>query len=160
MHIAEIEEKRKKVEDEKLHIAQLYELQAINTAQRHLEVENVEQCYAEQKYVSQDPSSTSPLLLDAIVTPLFEPSCSCLPLSDICTSRCKQELESARHERDNALLLARQYRDMVEQSQEEKRKLKTELEKKVEVVRNFWRNKVVEGGSRSGQILRAALIKK
>ena len=47
----------------------------------------------------------------------------------------------------------------IELRKEEKRK-KKELEDKVKLVRTFWRNKVVEGGCRSGQILRSALIKK
>ena len=32
--------------------------------------------------------------------------------------------------------------------------------KKGELVRSFWRNKIIEGSSRSGQMLRAALLKK
>ena len=49
------------------------------------------------------------------------------------------------------------YRDIAEDGQTEEQKLKHELEK-VELVRNVWRNKVMEGGSRSGMMLRAALI--
>ena len=50
-------------------------------------------------------------------------------------------------------------RDDVENSQMEKRALKHDLESKIETVRNFWRNKIVEGSSQSGRILRAALIR-
>ena len=118
--------------------------------------------YVEQNNTEKDSNDTSPLLLDEIVIPLSEPSCSCSNtcMSDLCVAQCKEELESARRARDNALLLARQYRDRAEKGQEEKRKQKKELEDKVELVRTFWRNKVVEGGCRSGQILRSALIKK
>jgi len=42
----------------------------------------------------------------------------------------------------------------------EKREIKYEMEKTVEVVRDFWRNKVVEGGSRAGLMLRASLLRK
>ena len=98
----------------------------------------------------KDPYDTSPLLLD---TPLSEPMCSCTGV--VSSNRCKQQLEYARRERDNAILLARQYRDMAEECHTEKR---SHLEEKVELVRHFWRNKVVEGGTRSGQILRAALL--
>ena len=89
-----------------------------------------------------------------MVTPVVEPLCSC---TNLIATRCKQQLESARRNRDNALILARQYRNIAEECQAEKRKIKHELEEKVELVRNFWRNKVVEGGSRSGKMLRAAL---
>ena len=58
------------------------------------------------------------------------------------------------------LSLARLHRDMAETSQAQKRILKAELENKNELVRNFWRNKVVEGSTRSGKMLRAALIRK
>ena len=34
------------------------------------------------------------------------------------------------------------------------------LDGKIEIVRDFWRNKIVEGGSRSGKMLRASLIRK
>ena len=68
-------------------------------------------------------------------------------------------MHEARKERDYALITARQWRDKAESAQAEKRKLKNEMEKTVEVVRDFWRNKVVEGESRSGKILRAALIR-
>ena len=72
---------------------------------------------------------------------------------------CKQQLELARRDRDNALMLARQYRNLAEASHTKIRQQKNELEEKVELVRDFWRNKIVEGSCRSGQILRAALIK-
>ena len=83
--------------------------------------------------------------------------CRCTDI--IKASHCKQQLESTRQERDTALLLARHYRDLAEASHTERRQEKHKLEEKIEVVRNFWRNQVVEGGSRSGHILCAALIK-
>ena len=105
-------------------------------------------------------NTTSPLLLDAIITHLSEPTCNCSPIA--CTAYCRplQELLCARCEKDNALTLARQYRDLAEESRTKIRQQKYHLEEKVELVRNIWRNKVVEGSCRSGQILRAARIKK
>ena len=47
--------------------------------------------------------------------------------------------------------------DLGEASQLEKRTLKNDLERKIETVCDFWQNKIVEGGSRSGQILGNAL---
>ena len=83
----------------------------------------------------------------------------------MCTSdavlmmKCNNELRKARYERNRALHLAQQYRNMAEESQSEKRNLKHNLEGQIEVVRDFWRNKIVEGGTRSGRILRASLIR-
>ena len=50
--------------------------------------------------------------------------------------------------------------NLAEKSQTDKRLLKISLEKQVETVRDFWRNKVVEGDSRSGRMFRNALITK
>lgn len=106
----------------------------------------------------KERENTSPLLLDSVDIPIVEPSCNCSHI--VVSARCKQLIESARQERDNALMIARQYRNIAEECRTEKRKLKHDLEEKVETVRNFWRNKVVEGGSRSGIMLRTALIRK
>ena len=158
IHIAEIEERKKEEEKERLHISKLHEIRASKTVQRHLEVDRVESSYIEQNHKEKDSSDTSPLLLDEVVTPVLEPTCNCT--DSINGTRCKLLLESARRERDSAVLLARHYRDLAEESHTERRIQKHKLEEKVELVRNFWRNKVVEGGSRSGKILRAALIRK
>ena len=104
-------------------------------------------------------SDTSPIVLDSVLAPISEPPSSCTS-SPVHSARCKQLLESARKERDHALSLARHYRDMAETSQAQKRIVKADLERKVELVRNFWRDKVVEGKTRSGKMLRAALIRK
>ena len=106
-------------------------------------------------------SDTAPLLLDAVLTPISEPNiCNYSSEGAILAQQCNDMVTAARVERDQALLLARQYRDAAEVCQNEKREMKYNLEKKIEVIRSFWRNKVVEGGSRSGRILRAALIRK
>ena len=76
----------------------------------------------------KDPYDTSPLLLDSVATPLSELMCSCTGI--VSSSRCKQQLEYARRERDNALLLARQYRDMAEECHTEKQ---SQLEEKVDI---------------------------
>ena len=101
---------------------------------------------------SKDHCSTSPLL-----TPISEPVDNCLCKNSL---HCKQQLQRARKKRDQALSLARCYRDLAEARQAEKRALKNELDERIELVRDFWQNKVVEGGSRSGQILRAALVRR
>jgi len=74
---------------------------------------------------------------------------------------CKfiQQINAAKHERNGALQVAQIYRDLAENIQKEKRKVQEELESRMETVHNFWRNQVVEGQSRAGQKLRAALFK-
>ena len=89
-------------------------------------------------------NDTSPLLLDSVDIPIVEPSCTC---NHILTTQCKKLIQSARRERDNALMIARQCRNIAEECQTEKRTLKQDLEERIEVVCTFWRNKVVEGGS-------------
>ena len=56
-------------------------------------------------------------------------------------------------------MLARGYRDIAEQCQTEKRKMKHKLEEKVEVERDFCLDQLVEGSRRSGLILRTASIR-
>ena len=76
--------------------------------------------------------NTKPLLLDAVVRPVTEES-----PSEVNYDRLLLE---ARKERDDALLAARQWRDLAETTQAEKQEVKHEMEKSVEVVRDFWRN--------------------
>jgi len=91
------------------------------------------------------------MLLDAVVAPVTEESPS--------TKNYARRLLEAWQERDSALLIACEYRDLAETVSAEKREIKYEMEKTVEVVRDFWRNKVVEGGSRAGLMLRASLLR-
>ena len=70
-----------------------------------------------------------------------------------------KQIKNARQERNVALELAQMYRDLAEKIQQDKRKIQDELETRVETVRDFWRNKIIEGESRGGQILRAALFR-
>lgn len=162
LHLDELEEQKKREEEERLHFAKLQEAAAKERAQRNQEVAVIEEHYYNTMTndTSKDHCSTSPLFLEDVVTPISEPDSHCLCRSKVCEAHCEQQLDSARKERDQALSLARCYRDIAEARQAEKRLQKTELEGKVELVRDFWRNKLVEGSSRSGQILRAALIRR
>ena len=151
----EEEERSKKEKEEEFCLAQLHKMKQIQAAEHEREVEDVEGSYAQLS--NKERECTSPLLLDSVVTPLSEPPCTC---NDVVGAKCKQLIyNSARHERDQAKLLARQYRDLAEECQAEKRRLKQELEQRVETVRNFWRNQIVEGGSRAGRVLRSSLIR-
>ena len=50
------------------------------------------------------------------------------------------------------------YRDLAETLKKEKRDIEHKLVS-IEVVRDFWRNKIVEGDSRGGKIFRASVSK-
>lgn len=125
-------------------------------------MEMTQQCYDAEFNVTAAgkhcsiASDTSPIVLDSVLSPISEPPSSCTS-SSVHSARCKQVVESARKERDHALSLARHYRDMAETSQAQKRIVKADLENKVELVRNFLRDKVVERSTRSGKMLLAAL---
>ena len=62
-----------------------------------------------------------------------------------------------RKERDKAQSDALYYRNLAERLHEEKRDLKVRMAKQIETVRDLWRNKLLEGQSRSGRIVKAAL---
>ena len=109
---------------------------------------------------SSSKSKTCPLLLNAVLSPIEEEPPVCPMEMSSHSVHCDKLIQEARTERDQALLMARQYRDAAESTRAEKRELQFTLEKRIEVVRDFWRNKVVEGGSRSGVMLRAPLLRK
>lgn len=104
-----------------------------------------------------------PQIRDAVLLPIEEPlpSISCVCENSIaCTRECHEHIIKARAERNDALLLLRQYRNMAEHMEKQKQEIKKQMVSRVECIKNFWRNQVVEGGSRSGKILRASLIRK
>lgn len=69
-------------------------------------------------------------------------------------------LQEARNDRNKAMIEAKCYRDLAETLKKEKRELENRLQTQIEVVRDFWRNKIFEGGSRGGKFLRASLLRK
>ena len=86
-------------------------------------MKHVERFYTELSH--KERNTTSPLLLDSVVTPMLSPHAAVLTsLLQLNVSSC------ARQERDNALLLARQYRDIAEECQTEKRRLKAQVRRK------------------------------
>ena len=64
-------------------------------------------------------------------------------------------IKQATNDRDQALMEAKQYRDLSETLKKEKRDIEHKLVSKIEIVRDFWRN----GDSRGGKILRASLLR-
>ena len=119
-------------------------------------------------------------ILPPIFDPVFVPVEESLPSppsgpSEQCNVvhiiQCKNEVLKARTERDDALILAKHYRNMAENSKKEflhlEQRMKSQLSSierqsvcRVENIKNFWRNQLIEGDSRAGRILRASLIRK
>ena len=161
LHLEQVAEEKKKKEKIKAHSSMINAAILIEESHRSNEADKLADKYMNQKNEIECDSNTAPLILDAIVTPVAEPkpawSCS---IPSTVQEMCKKEIQAARNERDQALLQARQYRDMAEATRADKRALKHNLDGKIELVRDFWPNKIVEGGSRSGRMLRASLIRK
>ena len=99
------------------------------------------------------------MTLTIVELPLEEPTVNPFTQDNpVYHSWYQEQVNLARQERDHAILLARHYRDKAEESVSEKRTIQHRLESKVEITRNFWRNKIIEGNCHAGKILRAALL--
>ena len=155
-YVSELEERKRKEEEEKAHDICRKQAMVLEQVKRNDKINCTEDQYT--LYAEASYHNTGPLLLDAVVLPIKEPELP--PHSDVHAARCSREVILARRERNQALQLAQQYRDLAEKARSEKQEVQHKLENEIEVVRDFWRNKVVEGGSRGGKILRAALLKK
>lgn len=155
--LADLEEERKEAERQ-----QACELEhrctvEIQEATRNEIVDAVADQYI-QHCAERNSEATEPLLLDAVLLPVKQPKSTCQADNLICSAHCAERVQVATNEKNQALRLARHYRNLAESARREKRELKHKLENEVELVRDFWRNQIVEGGSRSGKILRAALL--
>ena len=104
---------------------------------------------------------TTPPTLDTIAIPTQEisPYEAVSSGSVVHTKQCAEHVQKARNERDIALHVAKLYRNRIEELVTGKRELQNNLEAKVEHVRDFWRNYIVEGRSRSGRMVYNALLK-
>ena len=69
-------------------------------------------------------------------------------------------IQTVQEDRDKALQEAQSNRNAAERLKHQNRCLKNEMHSRCEVIRDFWRNNVVEGATRSGLILREALQRK
>lgn len=117
------------------------------------------------------PPTFDPVLVpveESLPSPASGPSKQCDIVHII---QCKSEVLKARTERDDALLLAKHYRNMAENNKKEflclEQKMKSQINNieqesafRVENIKNFWRNQIIEGALRAGRILRASLIRK
>lgn len=58
-------------------------------------------------------------------------------------------VHSSTKERDDASTMAHSYRNHVHELQAKNRRLHCEMNDRVDVIRNFWHNKIAEGSSRA-----------
>ena len=109
LEMAEVEEEKKRNEEERLRLAALKEARETERANRHHAVDVTDNCYNTlvQNHAIPNHSDTSPLLLDAVVTPLLEPSCTYSSESTLHAIHCRGQVRSAREERNRAFRLAR-----------------------------------------------------
>ena len=106
----------------------------------------------ENKYEDIVHSSSGVLLLPS-VPPLSEEQSSLLIAKVLTGVEQQSIIQEARNDRDRAIMEAKTYRDLAEKIKKEKREQEC---KQTEAVRDFWRNKVLEGDTRGGKILRAS----
>lgn len=105
---------------------------------------------------------TEPVNLNPVLIPIKEesPMEAMSSQGDVVhTKYCSEHVQNARIERNDALQLAKFYRDRVEDLVKEKRDLRHSLESQVDRIREFWRNQIIEGGSRAGRMVRASLLR-
>lgn len=121
-----------------------------------------------------DMDHNLPPIFDPVLVPVEESLPSPGPSKQHDVMRilqCKDEVLKARTEHDNALILAKHYRNMAENSKKDflclQQRMKSEIScieqqsvSRVKNIKNFWRNQIIEGDSRAGRILRASLIRK
>lgn len=69
----------------------------------------------------------------------------------------EKKLLACAREKDKALRDALHYRTLVENLETDITELKTTMHRRVSAVRDFWRNNILEGRTRSGVILKRAL---
>ena len=88
-----------------------------------------------------------PLLLPAVIQPANKVKVSTEVKDMVEVEHYIKEVE---HERDAAFQTVKILRNKVEQLHSDKRKLHYDMNNKIDTVRTFWRNRLVEGDTRSG----------
>ena len=157
--IEEMEEK--KIEAQK----QLLENERVKAEELKLEkkhehfIKNITLQYEEIEKASLNEESDS-LLLPMHIESKSSQSLSSKGISINGVQRVAVESVIAEVEKDKkqAELNALIYRNYAEQLKKEKRELNDTLNRKIEIVRDFWRNKLCEGDSRGGRMVRAAYM--
>ena len=140
------------------------------TAQKNEEFKkNAEQCRQEilsfqsNVYHTVAESSLHDNCGSLLLSSVAVPEASTVVHEDIASQSDKSSFEKI--DMANAINLeqtktrkAQHYRNLAEKLQKEKREMNSAMNEKIELVRDFWRNKIIEGSSRAGRIVQKALL--
>lgn len=121
-----------------------------------------ESVYQKVSQESYDVSKDDALLLPMVLVPDDAQSSELKKLDVHVTGIDRVAVSSAllkeKEKTKQAVEKAQFYRDLAERIRAEKREKVYELNNKVELVRNYWRNKLCEGSSRAGKLVQKALL--
>ena len=95
----------------------------------------------------ESTKSNSALLLPSVIIPIEDKEPFSYAPSVISHMEQQCIIKQATTDRDQALMEAKYYRNLAETFKTEKRDMEQAYANRVEVVRDFWRNKIVEGDS-------------
>ena len=135
-----------KVQEKDIFLRERYS--ELKEQEKHKHIEQVENAYLEMEEKSL--SSDSDILLLPAQTVAAK-------LNEI---DMKVYMEQLKKERDMAVQNARLFRDIAEKCRTEKREMHNEMCRKMEVIRECYRNKMLEGNTRAGKIVRMAQERK
>lgn len=106
-------------------------------------------------------NNKEPLLLPSVVVPdeLYSTASLDLPMSLTGIDRVSvvNTIQLEQKKTKKALEDAQYYRNLSEKLRRDKCQLTHSMHKKIELVRNFWRNNIKEGQTRSGKMVQKAL---
>ena len=125
---------------------------------KKFEVDNAYNNLVENSLSEMENNCSPSLLLPAIVQPSEQITVHIKNSSNVVEKLAVKEcLENLVDERDTAIKTVRLLRSKVEDLQSKNRKLYCEMNDKIDTVRNFWRNRLVEGDTRSGMCVKLAV---
>ena len=126
---------------------------AVMVKQKNLATENEHKTTQEQVNISVGSLS----LPSHSTMELDPPAPSCI--SGIERIEVELYVSLMRERRDSAIQSAETLHNTAEKLKRENRELKVVMLQKIELERDFWRNKILEGQSRAGRMVKAALMK-
>lgn len=151
----ELEEKKKRVQEQRAKVEEQKKLEEHNAF-----VEDNSMRYRQAEKESQTNQSDSLLLpIQTQSRVSMDLAKRGLNLSGIDRVAVEAIVEEVEKDKKKAELNALIYRNLAERLKREKRELSNTLNRKVETVRDFWRNKLCEGSSRSGRMVQAACMR-
>ena len=81
-------------------------------------------------------------------------------MTNIAARLCaEQYISNLSKERDEAAKAARSYRNQVDNLRSRNRKLYCDMNDKIDVIRNIWRNNIAEGSTRAGKCVQQAILR-